>query len=276
MVYGLARQRRTLRLGPGVSRVVVRVTAGDALLLDDGSEVVLIGALPPVNLTEAKEEDAPWPPAEAARAALAALVNGKTVGLAFSGRRLDRYGRQLAHAFAGTGTGQIWVQGRLIEMGLARAYGLPGSQTCIDELVNLEQAARLAHAGHWATGIFADRSADEPRTLSAFRDSFQTVEGSVERADRVRGHRLLQLGPERTDFAIELIIKRGRSPSAWKPEDLMGKRIRAHGWLEGWRRPRMTIDDMRLIEVLDDAAPAVMPEPQAEANEAAPIPAANR
>ena len=263
-------------LVPEVSRIVTGVTAGDALLLDDGSEVVLIGALPPVNLTEMKAPDTPWPPAETTRLALSALVNGKAVGLAFSGRRLDRYGRQLAHAFVGTGAEQFWVQGRLIETGLARAYGLPGSQTCVDELVSLEQTARLAHLGHWATGIFADRAADEPRTLSAFRDSFQTVEGRVERLDRVRGHRLLQLGAERTDFAVELITKRGRSLSGWNPEDLAGRRIRVHGWLEGSRRPRITLDDMRMIEVLEDMTPAPSPEPQAQTSQAQPIPAADR
>lgn len=265
-------------LVPELTRVVARVAAADAIVLDDGSEVVLIGALPPVNLANMAASEMPWPPADITRRALETLVNGKAVDLAFSGRRLDRYGRHLAHLFVGAGAKQFWIQGRLIEMGLARAYVLPGNQTCAGELVSLEQSARLAHAGHWATGIFADRSADDPRTLSTFRDSFQTVAGHVDRLDRVRGHRVLQFGPERSDFAVELTVKRGQSPSGWSPEDLVGKRVRVHGWLEGWRRPRMTLDDMRLIEVLEDEeeVPAARPEPQAQTSQAQPIPAAAR
>jgi micrococcal nuclease len=263
-------------LVPEVSRVVARVEPAGTLVLDDGSEVVLVGALLPVSLNTQTDGDTPWPPAESSRKSLEALVGGKAVDLAFAGRRLDRYGRQLAHVFVGQGVSQVWVQRELIETGVARAYGLPDNQTCIDELLVHEQNARMAHRGHWGTGIFADRSADHPRELTSFRDSFQTVEGRVDRLDRIRGHRLLQLGPDRSDFSVELTAKQSRSRSSLRAEDLVGKRIRVHGWIEGWRSPRMVIDDLRLIEELAEDAPVGPPESQAETSDAQPIPAVSR
>lgn len=261
-------------LVPEVTRVVARVEPAGTLVLEDGSEVVLIGALLPVNLNT--QAEGVWPPAENSRKALETLVGGKAVDLAFAGRRTDRYGRQLAHVFIGQGADQIWVQHNLIESGAARAYGLPGSQTCIDELLVHEQSARIAHRGHWGAGVFADRPADNPRELTKFRDSFQSVEGHVQRLDRYRGHKLLQFGTDRQDFAVELTAKQGRSRSGPRAEDFVGKRVRVHGWIDGWSRPRMVVDDLRLIEELVDDTPVAIPGSPAETSDAQPIPAVNR
>ena len=86
-------------------------------MLDDGTEVVLIGALPPYTIDTSPEVEQKWPPAELSRTALEKLVAGKAVELAFGGRRLDRYGRQLAHVFLQVGADRVWVQGDLIRHG---------------------------------------------------------------------------------------------------------------------------------------------------------------
>ena len=74
----------TLQAGP--TRAVVRVIDAETVLLDDNQEVRLIGALAPrsPDLSPGAE---PWPPEEAAIAALRALVQGRSVSLATSGRR---------------------------------------------------------------------------------------------------------------------------------------------------------------------------------------------
>src|SRR5437867_3060645 len=69
----------------------------------------------------------PWPPEQDTVTALRDLVVGRSVELATSGRAKDRYGRLLAHLFLDDNGDRVWVQGRLLSTGHARAYGLPDS-----------------------------------------------------------------------------------------------------------------------------------------------------
>jgi micrococcal nuclease len=91
----------TLQAGP--TRSVVRVIDSETVLLDDHQEVRLIGALAPRSPDFSPGAE-PWPPEEAAIAALKALVQGRSVSIASSGRARDRYGRQLAHLFVEDGS----------------------------------------------------------------------------------------------------------------------------------------------------------------------------
>ena len=270
-------------------RSVIKVISADTLLLDDGSEVVLMGALPPVSLNQIAP-DHPWPPAEATRHHLEALVGGKAIDLAFSGRRHDRYGRQIAHVFVNepialnqTQT-RHWIQGGLIAGGYARAYTLPGNTACNDDLLIQESHARTNQAGHWGTGVFQDRNAHDPRELARFRDTFQTIEGRIDHTTKVRGHQVFDFSQSgRTGFSVWIAPPPSgtrRKSSAVLPERLIGKRVRVRGWIEQRRGPRLTLDDLRQIEVLDDPPLVSTPEPdnaaRARAGLPAPIPATHK
>ena len=58
--------------------------------------------------------------------ALQALVLGRTIEVRLDGAPNDRYGRLKGHAFLKEDDANGWVQGRLLGMGLARAYTLAG------------------------------------------------------------------------------------------------------------------------------------------------------
>ncbi|MEQ1696663.1 MAG: thermonuclease family protein [Hyphomicrobiaceae bacterium] len=238
-----------------LSRVVAKVESADTLILDDGSEVVLIGTMPPVP-TETDGPDQPaWPPAEATRKHLEALVGGKAVDLAFAGRRHDRYGRQLAHVFVNQTTSRHWVQGDLITHGLARAYTLPGNTACIEDLLDQENLARANLAGHWGTGVFQDRSAHDPRELTRYRDTFQTIEGRIHHTTKVRGQQVVDFtASDRTGFSVWIspTSSTPRTASSIAPGSLTGKRVRVRGWVEQHRGPRVTLDNLRQIEILQD------------------------
>lgn len=268
---------QTCELNPELTRVVTRVETGGTLKLDDGSEVVLIGALPPVLIDDPNGATGAWPPAETSRKALEALVSGKAIDLAFSGRRLDRYGRLLAHVFVQHDQERLWVQGHLIEQGFSRAYGLPGNQACIDELLAHERLARTQHLGHWNSGVFQDRDGNGPRELSRFGDTFQTVEGRVARSTKIRGQYVLDFDPDgRSGFSIWLApTKKGRR-NAFQSSDLVGKRVRARGWIEVRRGPRLTLDDSRHIEILDETPEPPDADATQNANPSPPIPAVAR
>lgn len=167
-------------------RTVSQIVAGDTLALDTGEEVKLVGALPPHAMGET-----PSTPAEAqTRSALTGIAAGRPVDIAVSGRRTDRYGRLLAQVFLvgepqrdgsgpATTVASTWVQGRLVSDGWARAYALPGSTACLDDLLLAEQAARAGSFGHWATGAFVDRDASRITDLLALADTFQTITGKI-------------------------------------------------------------------------------------------------
>src|SRR5690349_22284561 len=85
-------------LEPGPTHTVARVLDGETLVLDDGTAVRLIGALAP-RARDAGAQSGTWPPEIRATKFLSDLVLGKTVKLAFGGRKRDRYRRSLAQVF---------------------------------------------------------------------------------------------------------------------------------------------------------------------------------
>jgi micrococcal nuclease len=242
-------------LEPTSERVVSRVERADALVLDDGSEALLAGIVPPIAGLAIDPAATPWPPAVRSKQALDALVGGQTVALAWSGRRVDRYGRALVQAFVGQGPTRIWVQGHLVDQGYARAFALQGSLACFDALLAREQAARSARRGHWATGVFHDRDVSDPGALFAYRDSFQTLEGRVARVRKIRGQVVIAFTPG-GPTSFEAVVMPGstkRAGSMRALEDLVGKHVRVRGWVELRRHPMVQLVDPGMIELL--AAP---------------------
>src|SRR5579864_3261493 len=102
---------------PGETAAVREVVDGMDLVLEDGRVARLAGIEAPHPGT-ANDRRA-WPLADKAKAALAALVAGKTVELRYAGNRRDRHGRVVVHIFVG----RKWVQGELLRRGLVRVAG---------------------------------------------------------------------------------------------------------------------------------------------------------
>jgi micrococcal nuclease len=243
-------------LRPGPLLTVTRIIDGETLALDDGSELRLIGALAP-RAIDAGADPAAWPMAVAAQAELQALALGKSIELGFGGARSDRYGRQQAHAFVIDQGRRRWLQGHMLEQGLARAFVEADNRACGAELLAAEQVARLARRGLWAEGAYQVRSADLPRELSRYRGTFQVVEGQVASVMQGRGSIYLNFGDGRRGaFAVSL--RRGDrallGSYAADPALLEGKLMRVRGWLEERSGPAINLSSAGLIEVLHDPA----------------------
>lgn len=241
-------------LEAGPTRAVARAIDGETVLLDDGVEVRLIGALAP----RARDAGlgvsvANWPPASAAHEALETLVGGRSVALAFASKhRSDRYGRVLAHLVVQLDTEQIWVQGRLVETGQARAYALPGGEPCLAALVALERKARTAGLGLWSHAAYQIRPADRPTELARYRHTFQLVRGRVERVRETRGLEIIELtsgerpaaaeGKSQWD-AFHVIWRKavmGDSPLG-KTKELVGRNVLVRGWIDDRRGPEVEL-----------------------------------
>jgi endonuclease YncB( thermonuclease family) len=241
-------------LSPGPARTVARVIDGETLGLDDGTELRLIGALAP-RAIDAGAEVGTWPAEANTREALGALVLGKSIELGFGGEHTDRYGRLQAHAFLVEGERRRWVQGLLLEQGLARAYALAGHRACGAELVAAERTARQAHRGLWADAAYQIRAPDRPSELLRYRTTFQIVEGRIVRVAQVRGVIYLNFDRNwRQGFAISLRRddRNLLGDYAGNPAGLEGRSVRVRGWIEHCSGPVIDLSSAGEIEVIAD------------------------
>lgn len=238
-----------LMRGPGGT--VVEVVDGDTVVLDDGSEVRLVGIQAP-KLPLGRANFTTWPLADEAKAVLEDLVLGQPVSLRFGGRRADRHGRRLAHLFTGAER-PVWVQAEMLSRGFARAYSFADNRSCVRQLQEVEQAARGARRGIWTDPFYAVRAADDVRALEALESTFQLVEGRVHDVAIVRGRAYLNFDDNfRQDFTVSIspgdlrsFPERGASLRS-----LEGKTIRVRGWIARLNGPMIEVSHPEQIERL--------------------------
>ena len=222
-------------LEPGPTHSVTRVLDGETVMLEDGRELRLVGALAPRAL-EVDAEPGAWPAEAAATEALRALVLGRSIELRLAHERTDRYGRVQAQAFVIEGDGERrWVQGAMLEQGHGRAYAPTGDLVCSADLLAAERPAREARRGLWASAAYQVRSADNPAELMRYRATFQVVAGTVVRVAQVRETIYLNFDRNwRRGFSVSL--RRDESgllgAHAGNPKGLEGRSVRVRGWIE--------------------------------------------
>lgn len=229
------------------------------MLLDDGREVRLIGALAP------RAEDAgaglnAWPAETEAVRLLTGLVLGRTVRLAFGTREVDRYGRALAHLFVGQEGADIWVQGEMLARGAARAYGVPGTFDCAAELRAQERVARDARKGLWALGPYAVMDAEQTRRLLGRRNRFAIVSGVVREVARTTRAIYLNFGSDwKTDFTARIAKEVASAHPAFDQalDGLKGRAVEIRGWIERRNGPLIDIADPSQIDSGGTGVPLV-------------------
>lgn len=227
-------------LEAGPSLAVARVLDGETLLLHDGTQLRLIGALAP-RASDGGAAPQAWPSEVAARAELEAITLGKTIDIAFGGERQDRYGRHLGQAFIAVEGGEkVWLQGQMLRLGLARAYTSAQNRKCAAALLAAEETARAARLGLWSDAAYRVRDAGDPNALVPLRGTFQIVEGSISKAKRTRSALRLEFGAAKRRFGFSVyvplarggasaIVNAAQVPDAGKLE---GQKIRVRGWVE--------------------------------------------
>ncbi len=242
----------------GASGLVVEVVDGDTLVLEDGTQVRLVGIQAP-KLPLGRPSFEAWPLADEAKAALEDMALGARVRLSYGGLRTDRHGRALAHLHTGAGQtddGQtddgLWLQGELLRRGLARVYSFRDNRALIPEMLALEAEARAARRGIWGHPFYAVRAA-EPPDLEI--DRFTLVEGLVLAAAIVRKRAYLNFGPDwKSDFTVS-IAPRDRllfEREGIDLEALEGRVVRVRGWVKSWNGPMIEVTHPEQIEVLGE------------------------
>jgi len=250
----LAGPAAAARPGPGVPEGLVRgtsgrvsaVVAGDALVLEDGTQVRLAG----IQAPQPAHGDRPaWPLADEAAAAVGRTVLGRTVTQWYPADRYDRWGRSLAHVVRDDG---LWLQGAMLMDGLARVYTQPRTAAGIMPMLDLERTARAARTGIWRERFYRIRN---PAETWSDLDSVQIVEGRVVDAAVVRGTAYLNFGPDwRRDFTFRAQpgVRRAFARAGVDLGDLTGLRVRGRGWVFPLNGPMVELTHPAALEVLEE------------------------
>ena len=234
---------------------VARVLDGETLQLADGAKVRLLGIVAPRRPPWWRKPE-PWPAAEAARKALAALAEGRSVSLHFDGLKVDRRGRALAQVFSGDGADRLWLQGRLVAAGRVRVYAFADNQACASALLGLEQAARAKKKGLWRLSPYDVLAADGPDAVDKRRQTLQIVEGRVASVGRTQRWWFLNFGKDwKEDFtaAIAAPDVQAFARAGIDLDGLKGARVRLRGWIERWNGPAIKLTHPGQLEILQPA-----------------------
>lgn len=233
----------------GESHSVAEIIDGDSLRLSDGRVVKLSGIRAPdapPNVEGGTAES--WPLGLEATGVVSTLVGDEQVILAYGDNRLDRHGRILAQVTNSKGQ---WLQGRLLQKGLARVESYPDNRAGVSEMLVLERQARAERRGLWRHPFYAVRRAED-----AGEDigSFQLIEGRVLKVAIVGGRAYLNFGEDwRSDFTlvIEPAQRRQFEAEGLDPRLFEGRRVQARGWLGYRNGATINITHPEQIEVLD-------------------------
>jgi endonuclease YncB( thermonuclease family) len=218
---------------------VVRVLDGDALVLDTGQSVRLVGIEAPAAPYRDRAGEAGF---EEAKRLLEDMVLGREVELRYGGLTRDRYDRALAHVVTTDALGpRLWLNAEMVRKGGARVRVYPDTATANAPLLALEASAREDGRGLWDDGVWPIHDAAR---LPADAERFQIVEG-------VAG---AMVGSEARfgvcDVALQgspLVLEFGKSSAelCQLPE---GTRLRARGFL---RDGRLEVSHPLNLERLD-------------------------
>jgi micrococcal nuclease len=218
---------------------VARVLAGDRLELADGRRVRLAGIRLPRMMAG---------PPEQAEAALARLVADGLVRLGTTPAPLDRYGDVVAQVERADG---LWLQGALLERGLAQVQTGPDEAARAAAMLALEQAARAAGRGLWRQPAFGPRQADQ---LADAVGSFQIVQGRILRVAPTEDYIYLNFGLDwRSDFTLR--VRRAELDANFERSSvdvlaLAGRRVEVRGFVLDAGGPLIELSHPEQIQVL--------------------------
>jgi endonuclease YncB( thermonuclease family) len=204
---------------------VQSVLDGRTFRLSDGREVRLIGLEVPGQQDRART----------ARAALAALVEGREVTLGRLGEETDRHGRLLALAFLPSAGSDSSIQRALIAQGHARVAARVGDKSCARRLLQAERAARAAGLGLWADTNYLIKKAENPEEILAGRGTFVVVEGKVLSVRESGGTIYVNFGKRWSeDFTVTIPKRNERifGTAGLDLKGLTGRRLRVRGFVE--------------------------------------------
>ena len=137
----------------------------------------------------------------------------------------------------------------MLRLGWARVYTFYDNRRLVDEMLQLDQAARRAQRGIWGHAFYRIRSAEN---LRGDINTFQLVEGRVRAVATVKRRTYLNFGDDwRRGFMIMVAGEDRRRFDARRLAALDGRLIRVRGWLRWRNGPMIDATHPEQIEVLE-------------------------
>ncbi len=150
---------------------VQRVLDGDTFKTTKGEKIRLLG----INTPEIRHDTSPAQAfGQQAKNALIALIAGQQVRLTFDKEKKDKYGRTLAHVYLRDG---LWVNGSLVEQGLAHVYTFVPNISAAKKLLRIERKAIEAKRNMWGHKRWRVLTVKQLRT--SLLGQFRLVRGVV-------------------------------------------------------------------------------------------------
>jgi endonuclease YncB( thermonuclease family) len=217
-------------LEKGDTGIVATVVDGDTVRLKDGTDDIRLIGLQAPKLPLGRKNFKTWPLADEAKNALEKLVLNQTVTVRLGTVPQDRHGRILGHLVR---KDDLWVQGEMLRLGMARVYTFPDNRKLAAEMMALETEARKAKRGIWAHPFYAVRDASS-LSLSEDKGTYQIVEGIVKDAAKTKDRIYLNFGDDfRSDLTVSVEKRDWPAFDAAKLDllSLKEKRIEVRGWI---------------------------------------------
>lgn len=212
---------------PGETGRVVRVIDGDALALNTGQNVRLIGIEAPALRPRGRDPDTYA--VEAART-LEDLALGREVKLHYPGLTRDRYDRALAHVMTIDGAGpRLWLNMELVKRGAARVRLYPDTAAQGEELLAAEAIARQDKVGLWAKSAYRPPQAEQ---VDQDTRGFMLVQARLANLEPPEGRYRDTLACQWALAGSELALQ-VRQEAAEICRLLPGTRVRLRGWVSG-------------------------------------------
>ena len=188
------------------------------------------------------------------------MLRGKDVTLYQSKNKLaqtNRMGHLAAHVVSDN---NVWVQGALLQLGLARVETDSETPEMARDMIARERAARTSKAGLWAFDSYGVLSpADAPK----YFESFQIIEGTIHAAAMKNNRTYLNFGENwKNDFTVSIAPKDKRKfiKAGIDPLNLGKVKVRVRGWLSDYNGPYIEITHPEALEILSTApAPQTAP-----------------
>lgn len=228
--------------------IVTRVEPNGVLITSDGLAIRMEG----IRLPSAKADRAPGLYTDQALATARQLTRAASVTLTAVPPKQDRYDRVRAQIFAASPSQTIWLQKRLLELGLARVSISPDRTECASELFAAEATARAGRRGIWASSAYTVRS---PESVRGDIGTFQVVEGIVQKASISGGRAYLNFGADRrTDLTATISSDDLKNFDAIgvDPRAYAGKTVRIRGLVQQVNGPNIEIANPQSVEVVND------------------------
>lgn len=213
----------------------VRDIRGKDMVLASGDVLLSAGLYIPASVSARAE--ARLRELGAAKLRYAPLTEGK-----------DRYGRIPAEI--ATGTPEQWLQGTLVEEGLALVALAPAVSPCRKDLLALEQAAEKGKAGLWSLPK-AILQTDDTEALQQAAGRLILVEGRVTNIAARDYAAFLNFGSRRMGSFSALVRKKDLAAfeQAHSLKSLQGKTVRMRGVLQA-APLRMTLETPEALAIL--------------------------